>query len=380
MRKTFRYRLFPTPAQRQALQLQLDACRFVYNKALEARKEAWKQRQESISRFDTVNMLPQWKTEYPWLQGGHAEAMQETMIRLDLAFRAFFRRCKAGEKPGYPRFRGKDRYDSFTYPRERGNWRFLADGRLRLSKIGPVKIKLHRPLEGTPKTLTIRRDAVGNWYAYFSCIAEPKLLPVSDEMVGIDLGLKTFAVLSNGEKIPRQRWMKRDTKDIARLQRKKERLAKGSAERRKAIHALQHAYQRQTNRRNDFAHQESRKLVNRYGLLVFEKLDIRDMQSNGNHAVNRGIADVAWGKFVQYTTYKAECAGRGMLLVNPRGTTQECSGCGAVVPKDLSVRVHDCPHCGLKLDRDLNAARNVLTRGLASLGASPGSSSIYQGE
>ena len=368
MRKTLRYRLFPTRTQRQALQLQLDACRFVYNRALEVRKEAWEQRQESVSRYDTVNMLPQWKSEHEWLQCGHAEAMQETMIRLDLAFRAFFRRVKAGQKPGYPRFRSSDRYDSFTYPRERGNWRFLDNGHLRLSKIGYVNIRLHRPIEGICKTLTVRRNAIGNWYACFSCIVEPKPLPVSNEMAGIDLGLTTFAVCSNGERIARQRWMKRDARDIARLQRKKERFLKGSPERRKAVHALCHAYQRSTNRRTNFAHQESRKLVNRYGLLVFEDLGIQDMQSNGNHVINRGIADVAWDRFVQFTRFKAEDAGRACLLVNPRGTTQECSGCGVIVPKDLSVRVHDCPHCGLKLDRDLNAALNILARGLASIG------------
>jgi len=374
MRKTFKYRLFPTRAQRQALQLQLDACRFVYNKALETRKEAWEQRQESVSRYDTVNMLPQWKSEYEWLKEGHAEAMQETMIRLDLAFRAFFRRVKASQKPGYPRFKSRGRYDSFTYPRQRGNWRFLDNGRLRLSKIGHVKIKLHRAIEGKAKTLTIRRDCLGNWYACFSCIVQPKPLLVSNEMAGVDLGLTTFAVLSNGDRIARQRWMKRDAKDIARLQQKKERFPKGDPERCKAVRALCHAYQRSTNRRTNFAHQESRKLVNRYGLLVFEDLGIQDMQSNGNHVINRGIADVAWNRFVQFTRFKAEEAGRACLLVNPRGTTQECSGCGAVVPKDLSVRVHDCPHCGLKLDRDLNAARNVLARGLASLGKIPRSS------
>ena len=197
-------------------------------------------------------------------------------------------------------------------------------------------------------------------------------LPVSTEMVGIDLGLTTFATLSNGETIERQRWMKRDAKDIARLQRKKERLPKGSPERKKAIHALQHAYQRQTNRRGNFAHQESRKLVNRYGLIVFEDLDIDEMQANGNRVVNKGIADVAWAKFVQYTAYKAECAGRGFLLVDPKDTTQACSRCGEIVPKDLSVRVHDCPHCGLKMSRDLNAALNILGRGLASLGRASG--------
>lgn len=368
MRKSFRYRLFPTSAQRTALNKQLDCCRLVYNKALETRKEAWDERQESISRYDTIKLLPGWKEEFEWLKDGHAEAMQQTMIRLDLAFRAFFRRVKAGEKPGYPRFKSRNRYDSFTYPRQRGNWRFLDNGRIRLSKIGHVKIKLHRPLEGECKTLTIRRDSVGNWYACFSCIVEPKPLPPSVKVVGVDLGLTTFATLSNGETIERQRWMKRDAKDIARLQRKKERLSKGSPERRKAVHALCHTYQRQTNRRNNFAHQESRKLVNQYGLIVFEDLNIKGMQANGNRTINKGIADVAWSRFVTLTEAKAEEAARSVIRVDPKNTSQMCSGCGQIVKKDLSVRVHDCPHCGLKLDRDLNAARNVLARGLANLG------------
>src|SRR5690606_12594265 len=147
--------------------------------------------------------------------------------------------------------------------------------------------------------------------------------------------------LSTGECIPRQRWMKRDAQDIARLQRQKERYAQGSQERRKVLRALNHAYQRATNRRVDFAHQASRKLVNRFGLLGFEARDTPAMQSNGNRVINRGIADVAWGQFVQFTTYKAASAGRAVLRVNPRGTTQDCSGCGSIVPKDLSVRVHD---------------------------------------
>jgi putative transposase len=231
-------------------------------------------------------------------------------------------------------------------------------------------VVLHRPIAGAIKTVTIRRSA-GKWYACFSCEVELEPLSPSSEVVGVDLGLKIFAKLSTDEDIPRQRWMKRDAKDIARLQRKKEQYPKGSAERRKVVKTLNQAYQRANNRRNNLAHQESRKLVNRFGLLVFEKLDIAGMQANGNKIISRGIADVAWARFVQYTTYKAESAGRAVLLVNPRGTTQECSGCGQVVPKDLSGRVHDCPHCGLKLDRDLNAALNILGRGLASLGESP---------
>lgn len=308
------------------LQRTLNACRWVYNQVLETRKEAWEQRQESLSRYETVKMLPGWKAEHPFLKDAYSQVLQEVCTRVDLAFHAFFRRVKAGEEPGYPRFKGKYRYDSFTCPQS--GFQLLENGHLRLSKIGEVKIKVHRAPEGACKTLTIRRDRLGNWYACFSCIVEPRPLPPTDKVVGVDLGLTTFAMLSNGQKIARQRWMKRDTKDIARLQRKKEKFPKGSSGRRKVVRALQHAYQRAANRRCDFAH------------------------------------------FVRFTTYKAEEAGRSVALVDPRGTTQQCADCGQVVPKDLSVRKHECPYCGLSLDRDHNAAINILSRGLATLGAS----------
>jgi putative transposase len=370
MQKTFKYRLRPTKAQQTALQKSLDACRFVNNETLAIRKEYWEQQQTSLSRFDTINMIPGWKQEYPFLKEAFSQCLQEACTRVDLAFKAFFRRVKNGEKPGYPRFKGYGWYDSMTYP-QYGSGVSLNDEVLYVSKVGHIKVKLHRPLQGTIKTVTIRRDRLGKWYACFSCEVEAKPLPPSDEMVGIDLGLKTFAMLSNGEQIERQRWMKRDASDLARLQRKKEKFDKGTPARKKIIRALNHAFQRQTNRRNNFAHQASRKLVDRYGLLVFEKLDIQGMQANGNKLINRNIGDVAWAKFVQHTTYKAESAGRAVVRVDPRGTTQECSDCGKIVPKDLSVRVHDCPHCGLKLDRDLNAARNILRRGMASVGSEP---------
>lgn len=373
---TYKYRLYPTKSQAKAFQTLLDCCRWVYNKGLETRKGAYETEGKSLTRYETVKRIPQWKAEHPFLLAGHAQAMQEALTRLDLAFRAFFQRVKKGDTPGYPRFRSYRRYDSFTYPQPKGNWRFLDNGRVRLSKVGAVTIKMHRPIMGEAKTLTIRRDSVGNWYACFSCEVDPQPLPPNHNVVGIDLGLTTFAYMSNGETIERQRWMKRDAQDIARLQRKKEKFVKGSSQRRKVIKALCHAYERVSNRRKNFAHQESRKLVNQYQFMAFEQLEIREMQINGNKTISKGIADVAWAQFVQSTTYKAAYAGRGVALVNPRGTTQACSGCGQVVTKDLHIRIHDCPHCGLRLNRDHNAALNILARGLASV--SPGSPGVVE--
>lgn len=370
MRLTYKYRLNPTSAQRTSLAKVLELCRWVYNDTLASRKDAYEQDGKSLGLYDTNKLLTQWKAEKPALKAVHSQVLQNVQERVDLAFKAFFRRVKAGEEPGYPRFKGKGLYDSFTF--KQSGFKLVGD-RLSISKVGDVPIQLHRPICADIKTLTIQRDAVGNWYACFSCECDTQPLPTNHNVVGIDLGLTTFAYFSNGQTIERQRWMKQDAADIARLQRKKERFAKGSPERRKVIKALGHAYERAAHRRNNFAHQEARKLVNEYQFIAFEKLAIKEMQrgptGRGNKTVNRSIADVAWGQFVQYTVYKAANAGRGVALVNPRGTTQECSSCGSIVPKDLSVRIHDCPTCGLKISRDLNAALNILARGLTSIGA-----------
>ena len=365
---TFKYRLFPTAAQRTKLESVLEICRWVYNDTLGIRKDTYEQAGKSLSLYDTNKLLTEWKVSKPVLKEVHSQVLQNVQERVDLAYQAFFRRVKAGEAPGFPRFKGKGIYDSFTF--KQSGFKLGPEGapaKLFISKVGAVLIKLHRPLCAEIKTLTIQRDAVGNWYACFSCECAVEPLPALGKVVGVDLGLTTFAYFSDGEKIERQRWMQQDATDIARLQRKKERFAKGSLERRKVICALHHAYQRATNRRRNFAHQASRKLINAYQFIALEKLDIQRMQSNGNKRINRSIADVAWGQFVQRTLYKAANAGRVVVQVNPKGTSQICSGCHALVAKDLSVRIHDCPHCGLRIHRDHNAAINILARGLAGL-------------
>ncbi|MEO8397174.1 MAG: transposase [Chloroflexota bacterium] len=368
MRLTYKYRLRPTKAQKHQLENMLELCRSVYNATLATRKYAYERRGESLNYYDTAALLPLWKSLATDLKQVHSQVLQNVQLRVDLAFKAFFRRVKAGEAPGYPRFKGRGQYQSLTYP-QCGNGVKLTGNALMISKVGAIQVHLHRPLKGKIKTVTLQRNTVGKWDVCFACEVQFDPLPVNTNSVGIDLGLKTFAFLSDRSRIDRQRWMKRDADTLARLQRKKEKLPLGSLDRAKTVHALQHAYQRSTQRRTNFAHQMSRKLVNTYQFMAFEKLDIQQMQGVGNTVINRGIADVAWGQFVRYTLYKAENAGRTVVLVNPRGTTQECSSCGEIVLKDLSRRVHDCPHCGLKIDRDLNAALNILGRGLASVGA-----------
>jgi len=367
MRKTFMFRLYPTRRQISWLSDILELCRWVYNETLATRKNAWEQEHQSLSLYATNKLLTGWKQAKPELGRVHSQVLQNVQERVDLAFQAYFRRVKAGgEKPGYPRFKGYGRYDSFTF-KQSG---FSLQGKgVQLSKIGLVKIKQHRPIEGTIKTLSIRRDAVGNWFACFSCEIEPHPLPPSVKTVGVDVGLKSFATFSNGESIANPRFFRRDEQELAKVQRKLSKAGKGTPERARRRQVVAQVYQRMVNRRKDFAHQLSRSIVNTYGIIVLERLNTQGMLHN--HCLAKSIADAAWHQLVRFTCYKAEEAGRVCVLVDPDGTTQRCSRCGRVVKKSLAVRIHDCPGCGLKMDRDENAAINILALGLQCLDASP---------
>ena len=364
----FKYRLYPTKSQRTQLNQTLEGCRWVYNETLAMRKNAWEQEQKSLTYYDTKRMIPIWKEQKPELKNIYSQALQNVTERVDLAFKAFFRQVKAGEQNGYPRFKGFGRYDSFTYTQSGFT---LNNTHLHLSKIGNVKIKLHRPLEGQIKTLTIQRDTIGNWYACFSCEVNLQPLPPSPFVVGIDVGLTHFATLSTGEKIDNPRFFRRDEKALAKAQRKLSKQVKGTPERAKAKKVVSHIHYRIANRRRDFAHKLSRRLVDEFQIIALEKLDIQEMQDGNYRGMNKSIADAAWGQLRQFTIYKAEGANRSEVDVKPRGTTQDCSGCNEVVPKGLSVRIHHCPNCGLTLDRDLNAALNILARGLSGVRLRP---------
>lgn len=369
--KTFKYRIYPTKAQETILDKMLEECRWVYNKTLETRKNAWENDGVSLSYYDTKKLLPEWKQQRSSLKLVHSQVLQDVVLRVDLAFRAFFRRAKAGEEPGYPRFKGYGRYDSFCYPQYGNGVRM--DGRiLILSKLGSVKVKRHRDLCGTPKTVCLRRSSTGKWFVTFSCECEAHPLPDEPKRVGVDVGLSHFFTTSNGNTVDNPRFFRREEKELAKAQRRMSKQEKdtqrSTAERRKHRTVVSRIHERITNKRTDFAHQQSRRLVNTYGVIVFEKLTVVDMLSNHSQVfgnkLNKSIADVAWSQLAQFTAYKAADAGRLFLQVDPRNTSKKCSRCGSIVHKDLSVRIHDCPHCGLILDRDHNAAINILALGL----------------
>ena len=371
MRKTFEYRICPTAKQSRVMNQMLEECRWVFNQTLAYRKDAWEQRQESVSLYTTNALLPKWKQERTSLTIVYSQALQDVQERVDLAFKAFFRRVKAGRNPGYPRFRGKGRYDSLTYPQFGVS---LEDKLVKVAKIGIIKAIIHRPIEGKVKRLTLRRHSTGKWYACFSCEVKPEPLPPSEKAIGIDVGLESFATLSTGEKIANPRFFRISENALAKAQRKLSKAEKGTPERTHRRKAVSHIHERIANKRKDFAHKLSRNLVNSYGIIAFEKLNTNGMLQN--HCLAKSIADASWQQLIQFTSYKAEWANRNMILVDSKNTSKRCSRCGTLVDKDLSTRIHSCPICGLILDRDLNASFNILALGLESLGKSPRSPAL----
>jgi len=361
--KVFRYRIYPTKSQRTKLAKTLELCRWTYNEILAFRKNAYEQEGKSVSYYDTKKLLPQWKETKPELKEVHSQVLQDVVKRVDLSFQAFFRRVKNGEKPGYPRFKGYGRYDSFTYTQSGFS---LKSGKLWLSKIGYIKIKLHRKIEGEIRRLNIRRTPTGKWFASFLVEAEPdEPLPKTGLSIGVDVGLKSFITLSNGEHIDNPRFFVHEEKALAKAQRKLSKAEKGTPEQAKALKVVHRIHERIANKRDDFVQKLSLNLVKSYDLIAFEELNIEGMVKN--HCLAKHIADAAWNKLIATTSYKAEWAGKRVVLVNPSNTSQICSGCGQMVQKDLSERVHRCPFCGLTLDRDHNAAINILRLGLQSV-------------
>ncbi|HEY7022204.1 MAG TPA: transposase [Ktedonobacterales bacterium] len=358
IRKTYKYKLKPTLEQELELERVLMLCRHVYNAAIGERREAWRMRGVTVTYYQQKAELPGIKETMPEYGEVNAQVLQEVVLRVDRAFEAFFRRIREGQTPGYPRFHGRDRYNSFTYPQvgDHGGAR-LDNGFLVLSKIGRIAVRWSRPLEGTPKTVTVSREADG-WYVGFSCADVPtQPLPSTGQEAGIDLGIEAFATLSDGTRIFHPGWYRKAEQALKTAQRRVSRRKRGSNRRRKAVRLLAKAHQRVRRQRTDFHHKTARALVREYDTIYHEDLQVRNMLRN--HHLAKSISDAGWAAFLTILANKAACAGRQVVAVNPAFTSQICSGCGVIVAKALSVRWHSCPECGTSLHRDHNAAKNI---------------------
>jgi putative transposase len=330
----------------------LETCRRLYNRLLDDRIE------NRTGAFAQKRALTERRRQDKYLKQAHSQVLQDVVFRLDKAFGSFF----AGLSK-FPKFKRKDRYNSFTYP-QWGGFKIEKDGtKLHLSMIGRVRIRLHRQIVGRMKTCTIIQD-IDQWYTCVTAESEALSLPSASvkPAMGVDFGVSSVVALSDGTVIPAPRFLKKSAAEIRALQKSLSRKLKGSKNRENAKARLAKAWRRVRNRRNDFAHKLSLSLADGCGTIVFEDLEIGNMVRN--HSLASAILDACWGKTRLLTAYKAERRGGRVVLVQPSGTSQGCSVCGNVQEMPLSERVFSCERCGLVLDRDVNAARNVLARGL----------------
>jgi len=377
MRKMYEYRIYPTKKQATLLNQALEECRWLYNHLLAQRKETYEQTGKSLTLYQQQETFSILKAERPSLQAVHSQVLQNVAVRIDLAFKAFFRRVREhAQEPGYPRFKGHHRYDSLTYPQS--GFKIDEQGKLSASGIGHLKIVLHREIKGKIKTLTIRRSSTGKWYASFSVECTPECLPDRPEQVGIDVGLKTFAMLSTGEEIANPRFFRQEEQALAKVQRQHSKVAKGTPERRKHRKAVARVHERIAFRRDNFTHQASRRLVDSFGVICVEDLHVNRMTHT--HCLAKSIHDASWSEFFNKLAAKAGEARRKYRAVNPAYTSQECSRCHHRQVMPLSERTYHCPCCLLSIDRDLNAALNIRALGLQGLGLSVEAPRYIRGE
>ena len=361
MRASFKYRIYPTAPQSAFLHGELREACSLYNAAKQERDDAWKTCHKSINYYDQANQLKAMRAD-GCLTLANFSCCQDVLRRVDKTYKAFYARVKHGDKPGFPRYRSSRRYDSITFPSYGDGCRLLPNGKLRLQGAGHIKVNLHRPVEGTVKTVTVKREA-GRWFVCFSVEIDAAPLPFSAAETGIDVGLTTFAVLSNGAEIENPRHYRNAQARLRRCQRKVARRKKGGNRRRKAVRLLQRAHVHVGNQRSDFQHKESRKLVNEYGVIAVEDLNVKGLAGG---MLAKSVHDAGWSMFLGMIAYKAASAGREVIQVDPRGTSQTCV-CGQRVAKTLADRWHDCPVCGLSAGRDHVSAQVILSRARCGL-------------
>jgi putative transposase len=372
MRKTFLYEARLNNKTTANANQWLETCRRLYNIALDQRISIYRQDRKTISVYDQANQLPDLKAAYPEFKTVGSQVLQDVLERLDKAYKSFFRRVKQkGQKAGFPRFKGYARYDSFTL--KQAGWK-LAGRHLTIARIGKFKLFLSRPIEGDIKTITVRRVPGGKWLVAFSCDNVPeKRLPASDREVGIDVGIKSFCVDSDGGIVENPAYFSKYEQVLRRRQRALARKKKGSKNRAAARVLVAKTHAKIANQRRDFLHKVANAYIKDYGTISVEDLKIQNMiqNRNRNFHLSKSISDASWGKFFEFLSCKAEEAGRTVIKVAPHGTSQICSGCGEKVPKTLSVRTHRCPYCSLTMDRDLNASINILQAGQACQALTP---------
>jgi putative transposase len=349
--RAYRYRIYPTEDQKRLFEQHFGCCRFVYNHFLALRSEKWQSEQIRLSGFDCKKMLPNIKRQFPWLAGVNSQSLQASVLNLESAYRRFFKGIGR-----HPRFHKKHSRQAFSVPQHF----MMTDGLLRLPKLqSQVRVRMHRPIEGSRRALTVIKESSGKYYISVVCACDIEALPPADSQVGVDLGLKDYAVVSGGERVEHPKWMKGTEKRLAMLQRRLCRKQKGSKNSAKARLRVAKAHEKVGNQRKDFLHKLSHRLIIENQVVSIEGLRVNNMVRNRH--LSKSISDSGWGEFARQLLYKADWYGRTVKVVDTFcPSSKTCSVCGFVNKElKLSQRAWLCPECLTVHDRDHNAAVNI---------------------